>query len=115
MSDAVVQMCSGWCAPAVIYAVIVVISILAVIFDKYSLDKGQQVAMQALVGALFTGLMYYLCSHCHEGLAWLTFTILVIVPFVLGVLALVLIYYYWRNLLQKIKDSTSEKCCGQQY
>ena len=88
--------CSGWCVPTVIYAILAIISILINLFqappenidrDQYIKYKLRNLLVQVVVASLWTLLMYWLCSNCHEGWAWF----LLLVPFLFGLLLMFLV------------------------
>ncbi len=85
--------CSGWCIPTVIYMVLSIISILLQLFQDppANLDRGEIIGykvrvflIQTIIASLWTLLMYWVCSNCHENWAWF----ILLFPFLLGLLLL---------------------------
>ena len=79
---------SGWCPPATIYAVIVVVLTILNLVGMYRYDdlynngenKYLYFFVHLFVSGLWLWLLYYLCANCHETAAW---TILLF-PILLG-------------------------------
>jgi len=84
--------CQGWCWPAVIYAFLVVVSLVLVLFQDVSLLTEGEVSQMRLaslffhviMGVLWTWLLYWLCSNCHNTAAW----VVLFLPFFIGLVLL---------------------------
>lgn len=81
--------CDGWCWPAIIYAVLVIISlVLTILQDVDSLMDTQQISQLRLasfifhiiMGGFWTWLLYWLCSNCYNTAAW----VVLFLPFFIG-------------------------------
>lgn len=79
--------CSGWCAPAIIMAILSIVSVALAFFhpDAETMqDRLISVGAHAINGAIWTGLLYWLCSICREGLA----TFLLILPLIVALIVM---------------------------
>lgn len=113
-SSAMSSLCSGWCAPVIIYLILSGISIYNTwTFDasKYpelsslmNRDKSTVLFQQVVVTLLWTGLMYWLCSRCQSGWSWF----ILVAPMLISGLALVYAFYLLSNL-KKLKDMENSK------
>lgn len=61
--------CSGWCLPTVLYLALALVGmVMQMSMDGYN-ETGMMVG-HGLYVAFWTGVLYLLCSNCHEGWAW---------------------------------------------
>jgi ABC-type Na+ efflux pump permease subunit len=90
--------CDGYCAPTVIYIILVSISILVQFYVSFiqvtpemqRLTPGQR--LQSLLSmivssAIFAFVLYIICSHCHSGISWF----LLLFPLIIFILILLLL------------------------
>ena len=84
----------GWCAPAVIYMVLATISLVISFFTMSDYDKKTNnsnkteiILVHLIVGILWTGLLYWLCSNSYNTLAW----IILLLPLILIVILVVVL------------------------
>ena len=83
--------CDGWCAPTLIYLVLAVMSLLATMsmhFRDPEIVTSEAVIMSVLYKIFWAGVLYLLCSTCHDSIAWLV----LLVPLIFGLLAVFLIF-----------------------
>ncbi len=80
--------CSGWCAPTIIYAIIVVVSIVATLIMRTSIqDKIKSIIIRTLIGSLWLAVIYLTCKYCYNTTAWF----LALLPVLFGLLSLIFI------------------------
>jgi len=84
------------CAPAMIYLVLGIISVLAMIYQKYDIIG---ILGKIIFIGLWTWLLNYLCSTGHSAISW----ILLLLPFILFGL---IIYFIWSHV-KEIKKNMS--------
>lgn len=78
--------CSGWCAPTVIYLALASVSLVIsfITSDNYDQkhndgrNKAKLLLLHLIMMAIWTGLLYWLCSNCHYNTAWF----LLLLPFI---------------------------------
>lgn len=81
--------CRGWCPPAVIYLTLALVSTaISLVTSHYHDDRyyqGQNKVLYTishLVGiAIWTSLLYWLCSNCHITAAWMILLLPLILTF----------------------------------
>ena len=81
--------CKGWCPPAVIYLTLAIISTLLSLFTSHYHDDmyydGEHKVLYTMVHLLFVGmwtwLLYWLCSNCHNTAAWIVLLMPIILVF----------------------------------
>lgn len=84
------KVCSGWCGPTIIYAILATIStVLAFIHPdlKSHQERGVVLLANVINGLFWTGVLYLLCSYCYEGFAW----VLLLIPFMIAFLMLLFV------------------------
>lgn len=88
--------CDGWCGPAVVYAVLASVSAFLALVRPNELVRGIPVSGQVrmagflvagLHGAVWTAVLYWLCSWCHNDWAWF----LLLFPFLIILLLFVML------------------------
>jgi hypothetical protein len=84
---------SSICAPALIYLIFSILTILYMIYDHYSAGS---VIIKVLFIALWTWLLNMLCEKGWEALSWF----LVLLPFVLFILFIIIVLHN----IKKLKD-----------
>lgn len=84
------------CAPAMIYLVLGIISILAMIYQKYDMIG---ILGKIIFIGLWTWLLNYLCSTGNSAISW----VLLLLPFILFGL---IIYFIWSHV-KEIKKNIS--------
>ena len=73
-----IKKCKGWCPPAVIYLTLAIVSTVVSLFTSHYHDdknyNGENKALYTLVHlvfvAMWTAVLYWLCSNCHNTVAW---------------------------------------------
>ena len=93
--------CEGWCAPTIIYFSLAVVSMILNLFATNSLDNnmtgGQNqlaITIGSLIGILaWTSILYWLCSRCHNKVAW----VVLLFPFIMSV---VLAFLYFSGMMK---------------
>lgn len=85
--------CSGWCYPAIIYAILAVISLALTLLQDFShLGDNENrfrisvLVFHVLMALFWTGVLYWLCSNCHNVAAW----IVLFLPVFIGIATLFL-------------------------
>ena len=85
--------CVGWCPPAIIYAVLAVISlVLSITMEDPFMGTVENTREMRIVHTIFhafmlvfwTGVIYYLCSTCHQYWAWAV----LLFPLIVGIVLL---------------------------
>ena len=79
--------CKGWCTPTRIYLALAVVSTVLSLFTSNNLDEqyngGQNKAIllagHLASGALWTGILYWLCQNCYNTAAW----VILLMPFIM--------------------------------
>lgn len=83
--------CDGWCIPLYIYIFLAVMSLLATIRmhmrDPEHLST-EIVVMSIIYKIFWCGVIYVLCSTCHDTWAW----VILLLPLIFIVLALFLLF-----------------------
>jgi hypothetical protein len=83
--------CDGWCTPLYIYLVLAVISLIATV--RTHLQNPKMVSVESIIMSIiymvfWTGVIYLLCSTCHENIAW----IILLLPLIIMLLIIFLIF-----------------------
>lgn len=85
--------CYGWCYPAVIYAILAIISLAMTLLQDFShLGENENkfrisiFVFHTLMALFWTWVLYWLCSNCHNVAAW----IVLFLPVFIGIVTLVL-------------------------
>lgn len=88
--------CPGWCPPAVIYAVLSVSTTIISLFvtshyddmKNHGLNKVLYAILHLVGVAIWTWVLYWLCSNCHETIAWIVLLFPLLLFFALLIVAL---------------------------
>lgn len=83
--------CSGWCTPLYIYLVLAVmmfITTLRMHFQNPDVINTESVVMSVLYKIFWAGVIYLLCSSCHENWAW----VMLLIPLIYIVLVLLMLF-----------------------
>lgn len=83
--------CDGWCTPLYIYLVLAVMVFLITLrthFQNPELYNVEALIMSVLYKIFWAGVIYLLCSSCHENWAW----IMLLIPLVFTVLMMLMIF-----------------------
>lgn len=82
----VAKTCSGWCWPLIIYILLVALSFLSMLMSGQNLVNVQSGLLWNLLWSLLFGfILYWLCSNCYEGWAWILLLLpLLILGFIVG-------------------------------
>jgi len=115
------EICTGWCAPTVIYTILSLISLILG-FTTLTMQSSksnqtspsstsssspqitltwQQYIISLITTLLFGALLYVLCKKCHKGLAW----VLLLLPLILSIIFIIFIVL----LLVSIGNSINNK------
>ena len=83
--------CDGWCTPLYIYLVLAVIFLVATV--RTHLQNPKIVSVESIIMSIihmvfWTGVIYLLCSTCHENIAW----IILLLPLIIMLLYIFLIF-----------------------
>lgn len=69
--------CDGWCAPTIIYVVLLVIGLLSTITTMATQNQPQSptdqielVLKMLIFGLIWIAVLYSLCYYCHPNIAW---------------------------------------------
>jgi cell division protein FtsW (lipid II flippase) len=81
--------CKGWCPPAVIYLTLAIISTVLSLFTSHRHDDmnydGENKVLYTIIHLIFVGMwtaiLYWLCSNCHNTAAWIVLLLPIIVVF----------------------------------
>lgn len=83
--------CDGWCTPLYIYLALAVMSLIATVrlhFNDPKTVSMEAVLMSVIYKVFWCGVIYVLCSTCHENVAW----VLLLIPLVFMLLLMFLIF-----------------------
>lgn len=82
--------CSGWCPPTIVYLILTTVAIMFSVVHPDVQTTNERISVviaQILNGAIWTAVLYWLCSICYEGWAWF----FLLLPLVLAVVFMLLI------------------------
>jgi len=104
--------CSGLCGPTIIFLILSFVSIIGsliskpkhYIIKKYIFEyKFVIFVYHIMFTIIWGGLLYFICSKCKQGIAWL----ILLIPIIIGIILMYYIYKYkykvnYNNILDKI-------------
>ena len=102
--------CTGWCVPAVLFLILSIVSTIAALLSKPRNNNINTIeykftvfVIHILFIVVWTSLLYWLCSKCQYGYAWLIFFI----PIIIGLVFMFLILDISDKILSYTKDNNN--------
>ena len=92
--------CSGWCPPTIVYLILTTVAIMFSIVHPDVQTTNERIAVvaaQVLNGAIWTAILYWLCSICYEGWAWFFLLLPLVLAFVFMLLMTGLVLSFMRQ------------------
>ena len=91
----------GLCAPALLYLIFAIISVVIMLFHKFEILS---IIVKVLFITIWTWFLNFLCSKGHTTISW----ILVLLPFILMVLMILFAYEMIKKTIKKHESFTDK-------